>query len=68
MLKLSIGQVSYAAMCYEHGGMVDDGTVFRLGKEMFRWIGGQEYGGEWLRELAKKKLQSLGKIFNRSNS
>ena len=53
--KLSIGQVSYAAMCYEHGGMVDDGTVFRLGKEMFRWIGGQEYGGEWLRELAKKK-------------
>ena len=47
--KLAIGQVSYAAMCYEHGGMVDDGTVFRLGKEMFRWIGGQEYGGEWLR-------------------
>jgi len=53
--KLSIGQVSYSAMCYENGGMVDDGTVYRLGKEMFRWIGGQEYGGEWLRELAKKK-------------
>ena len=50
--KLSIGQVSYAAMCYEHGGMVDDGTIYRMGKEMFRWIGGQEYGGEWLRELA----------------
>ena len=42
-------------MCYEHGGMVDDGTIYRMGKEMFRWIGGQEYGGEWLRELAKKK-------------
>ena len=53
--KLSIGQVSYGAMCYEHGGMVDDGTIYRMGKEMFRWIGGQEYGGEWLRELAKKK-------------
>ena len=35
--------------------MIDDGTIFRLGKENFRWIGGQEYGGTWLRELAKKK-------------
>ncbi len=53
--KLSIGQVSYSAMCYENGCMIDDGTIFRLGKENFRWIGGQEYGGTWLRELAKKK-------------
>jgi len=35
--------------------MIDDGTVFRLAKDNFRWIGGQEYGGTWLRELAKKK-------------
>jgi len=53
--KLSIGQVSYSAMCYENGCMIDDGTIFRLGKDNFRWIGGQEYGGTWLRELAKKK-------------
>ena len=53
--KLSIGQVSYSAMCYDNGCMVDDGTIFRLGKDNFRWIGGQEYGGTWLRELAKKK-------------
>jgi len=53
--KLSIGQVRYSAMCYENGCMIDDGTVFRLGKDNFRWIGGQEYGGTWLRELAKKK-------------
>ena len=52
--KLSTGQVVYTAMCYEHGGMVDDGTVFRLGEHNFRWIGGDEYGGEWLRELAAK--------------
>ena len=31
MRKLSTGQVAYTAMCYEHGGMIDDGTVFRLG-------------------------------------
>jgi aminomethyltransferase len=53
--KLAVGQVVYTAMCYEHGGMLDDGTVFRLGRDNFRWIGGDEYGGRWLRELAEKR-------------
>lgn len=54
MKTLPVGGVVYTAMCYEHGGMVDDGTVFRLAKDNFRWIGGADYGGEWLRELAEK--------------
>ena len=33
-------------------GMVDDGTVFRLGADRYRWIGGDEFGGKWLRDLA----------------
>ena len=52
--KLSVGQVVYSAMCYEHGGMIDDGTLFRLGKDQFRWIGGDDFGGVWLREQAEK--------------
>ncbi len=52
--KLSPGQVVYTAMCYEHGGMIDDGTLFRLGEHNFRWIGGDDYGGIWLREQAEK--------------
>lgn len=52
--KLPVGGVVYTAMCYEHGGMIDDGTVFRLGKDNFRWIGGSDYGGEWIREQAEK--------------
>jgi aminomethyltransferase len=52
--KLAIGQVVYTAMCYEHGGMIDDGTLFRLGDNNFRWIGGDDYGGIWLREQAEK--------------
>ena len=52
--KLSVGQVVYSAMCYEHGGMIDDGTLFRLGRDNFRWIGGDDYGGIWLREQAEK--------------
>ncbi len=52
--KLAVGQVVYSAMCYEHGGMIDDGTLFRLGRDNFRWIGGDDYGGIWMREQAEK--------------
>ncbi len=52
--RLSVGQVTYSAMCYETGGMLDDGTLFRLGDSNFRWIGGDDYGGVWLREQAGK--------------
>ena len=50
-----VGQVVYTAMCYENGCMIDDGTIMKLGRDNFRWVGGQEYGGEWLKEQAKKK-------------
>jgi len=53
--RLSPGQVVYTAMCYENGGMVDDGTVFRMCETNFRWIGGNDYGGIWLREQAKQR-------------
>jgi aminomethyltransferase len=52
--RLAVGQVVYSAMCYETGGMIDDGTLFRLGPDNFRWIGGDDYGGVWLREQAEK--------------
>ncbi len=52
--RLAIGQVVYSAMCYETGGMIDDGTAFRLGADNFRWIGGSDYGGEWMRDQAAK--------------
>ncbi len=54
MKKLGQGQVVYSAMCYDHGGMIDDGTVFRLGRDQFRWIGGDDYGGVWIREQAER--------------
>ena len=53
--KLAVGQVVYSAMCYENGMMFDDGTLLRLSETGFRWICGDEYGGEWLKEIAKKK-------------
>ena len=50
--RLSVGQVVYTAMCYEHGGMIDDGTVYRLDNDNFRWVGGADASGEWLRKQA----------------
>jgi aminomethyltransferase len=55
MKKLSTGQVVYSAMCYEHGGMVDDCTVMRLDVNNFRWVGGDDYSIEWMREVAKRE-------------
>jgi aminomethyltransferase len=52
--KLSVGQVAYTALCYEHGGMIDDGTVFRMGETNFRLICGADFTGIWLRELAAR--------------
>jgi aminomethyltransferase len=50
--KLADGQVVYTAMCNDTGGMLDDATVFRLGADRFRFVGGDEYDGIWLRQLA----------------
>ncbi|MFT4013951.1 MAG: DUF1989 domain-containing protein [Paracoccus sp. (in: a-proteobacteria)] len=52
--KLGQGQVVYSAMCHPHGGMIDDGTLFRLGAQNFRWIGGSDEGGVWMREEAAR--------------
>jgi len=34
---MQIGQVMYTPWCNEHGQVLDDGTVSRLGEELFRW-------------------------------
>jgi aminomethyltransferase len=53
--KLAVGQVVYTALCNETGGMIDDATVFRLGQDNFRFVGGDEYDGIWLREVADRE-------------
>ena len=52
--KLAVGQVVYTALCNETGGMIDDATVFRLADNNFRFVGGDEYDGVWLREIAER--------------
>ena len=52
--RLADGQVVYTAMCNETGGMLDDATVFRLGADNFRFVGGDEYDGVHLKQLAER--------------
>jgi aminomethyltransferase len=52
--KLADGQVVYTALCNETGGMLDDATVFRLAADRFRFVGGDEHDGVWLRQVAGK--------------
>ena len=35
--KMSVGQVYYTPWCDERGCVIDDGTVSRLGEQVFRW-------------------------------
>jgi aminomethyltransferase len=35
--KMAVGQVFYTPWCDEHGKVIDDGTVTRLGESAFRW-------------------------------
>ena len=53
--RLSVGQVTYTGVCNETGGMIDDATVYRLGPDNFRFVGGDEYDGIWLKELADRQ-------------
>ena len=67
MKKLAVGQVVYTAVCYEHGGMIDDGTVYRLGDTNFRWVGRERSVGlAYARDGGKARASGLGTDFDRS--
>jgi aminomethyltransferase len=52
--RLAVGHVVYTAVCNDTGGMIDDATVFRLGDDNFRFVGGDPYDGVHLKALADK--------------
>jgi aminomethyltransferase len=57
--KLAVGQIYYTAICYENGGMIDDGLLFRLGDNNFRWIGGDDASLLWIKEQAAKQGKNV---------
>ncbi len=53
--KLPVWRGSYTLMCDESGSVIDDGTLFRLAPEIFRWCCGSEESGRVLQELANAR-------------
>ena len=51
--KLSVNRGIYALMCDETGSVIDDGTLFRLTPETFRWCCGSDDSGLQLKTLAE---------------
>jgi len=51
--KLSVNRGVYALLCDESGSVIDDGTLFRLSDDTFRWCCGSDDSGLQLKELAE---------------
>ncbi len=52
--KLAEWRGTYALMCDDSGEVIDDGTLFRLAPQLFRWCCGSEESGRWLQTLAER--------------
>jgi aminomethyltransferase len=50
--KMTVGQVFYTPWCDEHGRVIDDGTVSRLGDQTFRWTAADP-SLRWFRQNAR---------------
>jgi len=50
--RLAQWRATYALMCDETGAVVDDGTLFRLGPQLFRWCCGSEESARRIEALA----------------
>ena len=53
--KLSVWRGTYTLMCDDSGTVIDDGTLFRIGPDLFRWCCGSEESGRVLTELAQRE-------------
>ncbi|MEL7071970.1 MAG: DUF1989 domain-containing protein [Cyanobacteria bacterium J06581_3] len=53
--KLAVGQSAYGCLLNPHGGIIDDGIVFRLGELVYRYVGNCDTDGLWLQQVAKEK-------------
>ncbi|GAB5446220.1 DUF1989 domain-containing protein [Gymnodinialimonas sp.] len=53
--KLAVWRGTYALLCDTQGEVIDDGTLFRLAPQVFRWCCGSEESARHLTELASAK-------------
>lgn len=52
--RLAVWRGTYALICDEAGTVIDDGTLFRIGPDLFRWCCGSEESGRVFEETAQQ--------------
>ncbi|HVZ01687.1 MAG TPA: aminomethyltransferase family protein [Dongiaceae bacterium] len=57
--KMKDGQAYYSVLCYDHGGIVEDGILVRFDRTLFWWIGGPGSSEEWLYTNAQGREVAL---------
>lgn len=57
--KLALNRGVYALMCDESGSVIDDGTLFRLTHDAFRWCCGSDDSAEQLKKLAQESKMNV---------
>jgi aminomethyltransferase len=63
--KMQVGQVYYTPWCDEHGKVIDDGTVSRLGEQTFRWTAADP-SLRWFRQNAagmQVRIEDISEAF-----
>lgn len=63
--KLAVWRGTYSLLCDKTGAIIDDGTLFRMAPQLFRWCCGSEESARWLTAIAAEKkwqvrIQDLG--------
>ena len=53
--KLALDKAFYALLCDEFGSIIDDGTLFRLAPNLFRWCCGSDESAYHLKKIAQEK-------------
>lgn len=53
--RLSVNRGVYALLLTQTGSVLDDGTLFRLGPDLFRWCCGSDESGHQLRKVAESE-------------
>lgn len=53
--RLPVWRGTYALICDDTGSVIDDGTLFRLGPDLFRWCCGSEESERALRALGERE-------------
>ncbi len=53
--RLSVGQAAYGCLLNPHGGIIDDGIVFRLADSAYRYVGNCDADGPWLQSVAQQQ-------------